>query len=135
MNYDNKLFLLPVFLKQLKRSRGRPPVYFPSTVPSIGLSLCKRLMLPFTDADLNTEISTKDARLQDFMQQKKLAGILLTQVRNFEWATGGVGDNQVGRASEVGAASLLHTKDGRKFVIAAHSEIPRLIEDGLGRLQ
>jgi Xaa-Pro dipeptidase len=91
-------------------------------------------MLPFTDAELSAEISTKDARLLDFMQQKKLAGIMLTQVRNFEWATGGVGDNQVGRASEVGAASLLHAKDGRKLVIAAHSEIPRLIEDGLGRL-
>jgi len=91
-------------------------------------------MLPFTDADLKTEISTKTARLQDFMEQERCAGILLTQVRNFEWLTGGVGDNQVGRASEVGAASLLHAKDGRKFVVAAHSEIPRLIADGLGDL-
>jgi Xaa-Pro dipeptidase len=91
-------------------------------------------MLPFTDADLKAEISIKIARLQDFMEQKRYAGILLTQVRNFEWLTGGVGDNQVGRASEFGLASLLLTKDGRKFLVAAHSEIPRLIEDGLGSL-
>jgi|HubBroStandDraft_6_1064221.scaffolds.fasta_scaffold05264_5 Xaa-Pro dipeptidase len=91
-------------------------------------------MLPFTDADLKTEISAKISRLQAFMERNRCAAILLTQVRNFEWLTGGVGDNQVGRASEVGAASLLLAKDGRKFVIAAHSEIPRLIEDGLGGL-
>jgi len=88
-------------------------------------------MLPFTDAELKTEISTKMSRLQEFMQHKRLSGILLTQVPNFEWATGGIGDNQVGRASQVGGASLLHTKDGRKLVVAAHSEIPRLLEDGL----
>jgi Xaa-Pro dipeptidase len=91
-------------------------------------------MLPFTDADLKAEISTKISRLQDFMEKKELAGILLTQVRNFEWLTGGVGDNQIGRASEFGLASLLVTRDGRKFLVAAHSEIPRLIEDGLGSL-
>jgi Xaa-Pro aminopeptidase len=91
-------------------------------------------MLPFTDADLKSEISTKIARLQDFMEQKGYGGILLSQVRNFEWLTGGVGDNQVGRASEFGLASLLLAKDGRKFLVAAHSEIPRLMEDGLGDL-
>ncbi len=91
-------------------------------------------MPPFTDAELKAEISAKIGRLQEFMEQKRCAGILLAQVRNFEWLTGGVGDNQVGRASEIGAASLLLAKDGRKFVVAAHSEIPRLIEDGLGGL-
>jgi len=91
-------------------------------------------MPPFTDGELKTEISAKTDRLQDFMQRKKLAGIFLTQVRNFEWATGGSGDNQVGRASELGAASLLYARDGRRFVIGAHSEIPRLVEDGLGGL-
>jgi Xaa-Pro dipeptidase len=91
-------------------------------------------MLPFTDADLKAEISTKIARLQDFMEQKRCAGILLSQVRNFEWLTGGVGDNQVGRASEFGLASLLVLRDGRKFLVAARSEIPRLMEDGLGGL-
>jgi antitoxin VapB len=91
-------------------------------------------MLLFTDAEQKAEISTKIARLQDFMEQKRYAGILLSQVRNFEWLTGGVGDNQIGRASEFGLASLLLTRDGRKFLVAAHSEIPRLIEDGLGNL-
>jgi Xaa-Pro dipeptidase len=91
-------------------------------------------MLPFTDADLKAEIAVKIARLQEFMEQKRFAGILLTQVRNFEWLTGGVGDNQVGRGSEFGLASLLLAKDGRKFLIAAHSEIPRLMEDGLDNL-
>jgi Xaa-Pro dipeptidase len=91
-------------------------------------------MLPFTDADLETEISSKIVRLQHFMEQNRYTGILLTQVRNFEWLTGGVGDNQVGRSSEIGAASLLLVRDGRKFVVAPYSEIPRLMEDGLGDL-
>jgi Xaa-Pro dipeptidase len=91
-------------------------------------------MLPFTDADLKAEISIKIARLQDFMEQKRCVGILLTQARNFEWLTGGVGDSQVGRASEFGLASLLVVRDGRNFLVAAHSEIPRLMEDGLGNL-
>jgi antitoxin VapB len=91
-------------------------------------------MLPFTDADLKNETSAKTARLQDFMEKKGCSAMVLTQVRNFEWLTGGAGDNQVGRASEIGAASLLLAKDGRKFVVAAHSEIPRLMEDGLGDL-
>jgi Xaa-Pro dipeptidase len=90
-------------------------------------------MLPFTDADLKTEIAIKIERLQALMGQK-YAGILLTQARNFEWLTGGVGDNQVGRASEFGLASLLLTRDGRKFLVAAHSELPRLMEDGLAGL-
>lgn len=91
-------------------------------------------MLPFTDADLKNETSAKTARLQDFMEKNRCSAMVLTQVRNFEWLTGGAGDNQVGRASEIGAASLLLAKDGRKFVVAAHSEIPRLMEDGLGDL-
>jgi Xaa-Pro dipeptidase len=92
-------------------------------------------MLPFTDVDLKAEIAIKIERLQAFMQQKQIAGVLLTQVRNFEWLTGGVGDSQIGRASEFGLASLLLTKDGRKFLVAAHSEIPRLMEDGLDGLR
>jgi Xaa-Pro dipeptidase len=91
-------------------------------------------MLPFTDTDLKAEIAVKVVRLQEFMEQKRFAGILLTQVRNFEWLTGGVGDNQIGRASEFGLASLLLTGNGRKFLVAAHSEIPRLMEDGLANL-
>ena len=91
-------------------------------------------MLPFTDAELKTESPPRLRACKNSWSRIDCSAVLLTQVRNFEWLTGGVGDNQVGRASEFGLASLLLTKDGRKFVIAAHSEIPRLIEDGLGGL-
>ncbi len=91
-------------------------------------------MLPFTKDELTAEISEKMKRLQRLMQDKGYDGVLLTRVANFAWITGGMGDNQIGWGSEVGAASILVLNDGRKFVIAAHSEIPRLMSEQLGGL-
>jgi Xaa-Pro dipeptidase len=91
-------------------------------------------MLPFTKAELTAEISEKMQRLSSLMRDKGYAGVLLTRVSNFAWITGGVGDNQIGWGSEIGAASILVLCDGRKFVIAAHSEIPRLMSEGLAEL-
>ena len=91
-------------------------------------------MLPFSETELNAEISQKTQRLLSLMRDKGYAGVLLTRVSNFAWITGGMGDNQIGWGSEIGAASLLILLDGRKFVIAAHSEIPRLMTEALGGL-
>jgi Xaa-Pro dipeptidase len=91
-------------------------------------------MNPFTRAELAAEISEKIARLGSLMRTNGYAGILLNRVSNFAWITGGVGDNQIGWGSEFGAASLLILRDGTKFVIAAHSEIPRLMSEGLAEL-
>lgn len=91
-------------------------------------------MNPLTTAELMAEISEKTTRLASLMRTNGYSGILLTRVGNFAWITGGVGDNQIGWGSEIGAASILVLCDGRKFVIAAHSEIPRLMSEGLAEL-
>ena len=71
------------------------------------------------------------ARVHDFLVQQNLAAVLLTGVNNFSWITAGLADNHVVITSEIGAASLLITADGRKFVIASNSEMPRLMSEDL----
>jgi antitoxin VapB len=68
------------------------------------------------------------------MRDDAYGGVLLSRVDNFAWITGGIGNNQVNWGRDIGAASLLILKDGRKYVIAAHSEIPRLMSEGLQEL-
>jgi Xaa-Pro dipeptidase len=90
---------------------------------------------PVTRAELTAEIDQKMARVQQYLKANNLGGLVITQVRNFSWITAGVGDNHIVITSETGAASLLIMRDGRKYVIASNSEIPRLtMEDlkGLG---
>lgn len=80
------------------------------------------------------EISEKLARLQKLLREKQCAGICLTLAANFAWITGGLADNQIAHSNEVGSATLVILADGRKFVVAAHSEVPRLMDQALGQL-
>ena len=86
---------------------------------------------PVTRAEFEAEIRTKLARVQNFLREQKLAGVLLSQVSNFSWITAGLGDNHVVITTETGASSLLITADGRKFVLASNSEMPRLLAEDL----
>jgi antitoxin VapB len=91
-------------------------------------------MLPCTPAELSAEIEIKLQRLQSFMREHQFAAISLTLASNFSWITAGLADNQVAHSHDVGAASAVITEDGRKFIVAAHSEIPRLMDQSLARL-
>ena len=67
-----------------------------------------------TDNEVKSEIEIKNQRVIEFLYKEDLSGIVLTQVRNFAWITAGVATNQIVLNSDVGAASLLHMKDGKK---------------------
>jgi len=70
------------------------------------------------------EIEIKEKRVRKFLDEKKLDGILLNTVRNFAWMSGG-GDNFIVLTTELGASSLLITKD-RKYFIGPNDEKVRL---------
>ncbi len=74
-----------------------------------------------------SEIHEKERRVKAFLEQKGLSGLLLKRQANFSWVTGG-GLNLVGITTELGAASLLITKDA-KFVICNNIEAPRMEDE------
>src|SRR4030043_443178 len=76
---------------------------------------------------LNEEIKEKEGRVREFLKSKGLHALLLKRQANFSWMTCG-GLNLVGFTTEVGATSLLITKDS-KFVISNNIEAPRMIEE------
>jgi len=84
-----------------------------------------------TSAELKQEIDIKLARVQEFLKQQNLGGVLLTRVNNYSWMTAGLGDNHIVITSEVGFVSLLILRDGRKFAIASHAEMPRVMAEDL----
>ena len=78
----------------------------------------------------DAEIREKEKRVREFIQSRGFAGVLLKRQANFSWMTGG-GLNLVGITTEVGATSLLITKN-EKYVISNNIEAPRMIqEEGL----
>jgi Xaa-Pro dipeptidase len=91
-------------------------------------------MNPFTAAEVTSETSGKLKRLRESMAGRQHDAVCLTLVKNFSWITGGLADSQIAHSSEVGGATIIVTQDGRKFVVAPHSEIPRLMDQALGEL-
>ncbi len=83
---------------------------------------------------LMREIDEKVQRVRAFLNERSYDALVLTQVRNFSWLTAGIADNQIILGSERGTASLVVTKDGRRFVVASVSELPRLVAEGLSGL-
>jgi Xaa-Pro dipeptidase len=78
----------------------------------------------------NGEIWEKERRVRELIVSKGFVGVLLKRQANFSWMTGG-GLNLVGITTEVGATSLLITKD-EKYLITNNIEAPRMIdEEGL----
>src|SRR4051812_4797932 len=89
------------------------------------------MTLPCTPDEFAAELEIKLQRLQNFMHAHQFAAVSLTLANNFSWVTAGLADNQVAHSHDVGAASAVITADGRKFIVAAHSEIPRLMDQAL----
>jgi Xaa-Pro dipeptidase len=75
----------------------------------------------------DAEIREKERRVREFLQSKGLVGVLLKRQANFSWMTGG-GLNLVGITTEVGATSLLVTKDA-KYAISNNIEAPRMVKE------
>jgi len=76
---------------------------------------------------LADEVREKERRIREFLRAKGLKALLLKRQANFSWLTAG-GLNLVGITTEVGAASLLITEQG-KFVITNNIEAPRMAEE------
>jgi Xaa-Pro aminopeptidase len=79
------------------------------------------------------EIAAKKLRVLELLDKQGLDGLLLTKRPNFAWFTGG-GNNHVSTAAEVGAASLLITKNNVQL-FADNIETPRIMAEevaGLG---
>lgn len=80
------------------------------------------------------EIQTKLQRVNGFLRQNKLDGLLLTKVNNFAWLTAGLGDNHILLTDPVGVASLLVMADGSQYVVASNTEIGHIREEELAGL-
>lgn len=87
-----------------------------------------------TQLEVQKEIEEKLVRVQGFLNEQKLDGLLLTQVRNFYWMTAGISTNQIVLNKDIGAASLLIMKDGHKYLLCSGSEAGRLMDESLGAL-
>ena len=87
-----------------------------------------------TDEEITTEVGAKLRMLDGFLQSNKLDGMMLTQVRNVYWITAGTANNQIVLNKDVGAASLLLMKDGRKYLVCNGAEAGRMMDGGLRKL-
>jgi Xaa-Pro dipeptidase len=75
-----------------------------------------------------SEFDVKLNRVQGFLEQEGLGGILLSTQRNFSWLTCG-GTNHVGTSTPDGVAALLVLRDGRRFVISSNNERARIADE------
>lgn len=87
-----------------------------------------------TMEQVNREINQKVEMLQRFMNKHNLGGMMFTQVRNFYWITAGKMNNQIVLNKDVGAASALIMKDGRRLLISTSAEAYRLMDEGMREL-
>ncbi|MEW6507749.1 MAG: M24 family metallopeptidase [Bacteroidota bacterium] len=86
------------------------------------------------DFNYKMEIEEKLLRVQKFIAAAKLDGILLTQVRNVYWITAGLANNQIVLNKDVGAASLLILKNGKKYLVCSNAEDQRMMDESLSQL-
>ncbi|RJP71254.1 MAG: M24 family metallopeptidase [Ignavibacteriales bacterium] len=87
-----------------------------------------------TKEEINKEISDKMILVQKFLTEKKLDGMLFTQVRNVYWITAGQANVQIVLNKDVGAASLLIMKDGKKYLVCNGAEAGRMMDGSLREL-
>lgn len=85
---------------------------------------------PFgVNAERLEEIAGKCARIAAFLHDKNFDAILISRHDNIAWATAGVVDVRVGMLREIGAASLLITRDGAAHYLTTSNEALRLAEE------
>ncbi|MEI6846163.1 MAG: aminopeptidase P family N-terminal domain-containing protein, partial [Candidatus Firestonebacteria bacterium] len=79
------------------------------------------------------EVATKEKKLFKFMKQNKLETLLLTNLNNFAWITGG-GDSHVRMTQTEGVCTAVFA-GGKKYIVTSNIEAPRIMEEevkGLG---
>lgn len=87
-----------------------------------------------TKSEIAQEINYKIELLKKFLSENNIGGILFTQVRNVNWITAGLANNQIVLNKDIGAASLLIMKDGKKYLLCNGAESGRLMDETLKEL-
>jgi len=77
------------------------------------------------------ELQEKKRRIEGYIQEEGLEGLLLARDYNFAWATAGR-DNHVTRGSEEGASFLLFDSE-KAYLLTTNIEAPRLREEELSK--
>lgn len=77
------------------------------------------------------EIEEKTERLVRLLAENELDAVILNSQHNFAWATGG-GSNGVDLSRENGIASLMISRDGRKYMLANSIEMRRMLAEETG---
>jgi len=107
-------------------------LFFLGAFAQDGINLWKGYGDYINSADeLREELLIKYERLNKFLDENKLSGMLFTQVRNVNWITGGMANTQIVLNKDVGAASLLIMRDCKKYLICNASEAGRLMNEDL----
>lgn len=76
------------------------------------------------------EIEIKVKRLQNAMENEKLDAVIITKSNNFAWITAGA-SNIITRYSEVGATSIVVTREGARYILVNVIEEPRVRDEEL----
>ena len=74
------------------------------------------------------ELEEKTQRITALLDREDLGGVLLNAQHTFAWLTAG-GNNAVDTSRENGVASLLVTRDGKRFILANNIETPRMLAE------
>lgn len=81
------------------------------------------------DAGRLAEIRSKRANIATLLLEKNLDALLISRHDNIAWVTAGVVDVRVGMLREIGAASLLITREGTAHYLTTNNEALRLAEE------
>ena len=77
---------------------------------------------------MTDEIEEKTGRLVEMLGSEGLGGVLINAQHNFAWLTGGA-SNGIDLSRENGAAFLLVTSGGKRYLLANNIEMPRLLTE------
>lgn len=77
---------------------------------------------------MTAEIEEKTKRLVGILERERLDGVVLNAQHNFAWLSAGA-SNGIDLSRENGAASLLVTVDGRRYLLANNIEMQRLLTE------
>ncbi len=77
---------------------------------------------------MSNEIEIKTARLTEVLVENDLKGVLINAQHNFAWLTGGA-TNGIDLSRENGAASLLVTANGKRYLLANNIEMQRMLAE------
>ncbi len=79
---------------------------------------------------MKAELAEKTGRITAMLDREGLDAVLLNAQHNFAWLSCG-GTNGIDHSRDNGAATLMVTRDGQRFVLANNIETPRMLAEEL----